>query len=62
MVTPTHLTNSQRDDLMYSSDYAEFIMEHSKGDRVICNGHLLLDAMEDGYLFDEFLESQSVVV
>ena len=62
MAKPKHLTNSQIDDLMYSNEYAEFIMEHGKGDRVICNGHLLLEAMEDGYLFDEFLESQSIVV
>ena len=43
-------------DLMYSDAYADFIMEHSKGDRVICNGSSLLEAMEAGYLFDEFLE------
>ncbi len=35
-------------------DYAEFILEHSKGDRIIGNGHQLTEAMESGYLFDEF--------
>lgn len=45
------------DDLEYSDEYAEYIIEHSKGDRVICNGDALLNAMEDGYLFDEFLNS-----
>lgn len=36
-----------------SDEYAEFIM--ANGDRLICNGDMLLEAMEDGYLFDEFL-------
>lgn len=43
-------------DLQYSDEYAEYIMEHgSNGDRVICNGDTLLQAQEDGYLFEEFL-------
>lgn len=37
-------------------EYAEFIMERSKGDRVICNGDTLLTAMEDGYLADDFID------
>lgn len=45
------------DELAYSDQYAEYIMEYSKGDRVICNGDMLLDAMEDGYLWDDFLIS-----
>lgn len=40
-----------------SDEYAEYVMEQSKGDRPICNGDMLLEAMEDGYLFDEFLIS-----
>lgn len=47
------LSNREIDSLGESSEYAEFIM--ANGDRVICNGDMLLDAMEDGYLFDEFL-------
>lgn len=43
------------EELMFSDEYAEFIMEHSKGDRVICNGDTLLAAQEDGYMFEEFL-------
>ena len=50
-------TEEQLEEFMYSEAYAEFIMENSKGDRVICNGHMLLDAQEHGYLFDEFLIS-----
>ena len=50
------------DDLMYSEEYANFIVEMSKGDRVICNGDSLLDAMEDGYLFEEFLETYNSTV
>ena len=50
------------DDLMYSEEYANFIMEMSKGDRVICNGDSLLDAMEGGYLFEEFLETYNSTI
>lgn len=38
--------------------YAEYIMKHSAGDRLICNGDMLVNAMEDGYLLDEFLEEK----
>lgn len=51
------MSTSIIDELTYSQEYADFIMENSKGDRVICNGDLLLDAMEDGYLFDDFLKT-----
>lgn len=44
-------------ELQYSSAYVEYIMENSKGDRVICNGDTLTEAVEDGYLFEEFLNS-----
>ena len=37
--------------------YSEYIMEHSAGDRVICNGDTLIAAIEDEYLFEEFRES-----
>jgi len=37
--------------------YSEYIMEHSKGDRIICNGDTLIRAMEDGYLWESFKES-----
>jgi len=43
--------------LAVSDEYADFIIEQSKGDRPICNGDMLIEAMEDGYLFDEFLAS-----
>lgn len=37
--------------------YAEFIMENSNGFRVICNGDMLIEAMEDEFLWEEFLDS-----
>ena len=37
--------------------YAEYIMDHAAGDRVICNGDTLLAAMEDGYLLEDFKDS-----
>ena len=49
------------DDLIYSSEYAEFIMtQANQGERVICNGHMLLEAQEDGFMFDEFLKSKGL--
>ena len=53
----SEMTEAERDDLSYSDDYAAYIMEHAGGMRVICNGDTLLEAMEDGFLFDEFIES-----
>jgi hypothetical protein len=32
-------------------------MENCGGERIICNGDTLTQAMEEGYLWDEFLES-----
>lgn len=40
----------------YDEQYAEFIMEHSKGERVICNGDTLLEAMEACYMIYEFID------
>lgn len=45
------------DDLLMSNEYADFIIENSCGERVICNGDTLTLAMEEGYLWKEFLES-----
>lgn len=51
------LNDTELDELNYSEEYAEYIMDNCGGDRVICNGDTLLAAQEDGYLFEEFLES-----
>lgn len=45
------------DELMYSDEYADFIMSNGDGTRLICNGDMLIEAMESGYLFEEFLDS-----
>lgn len=37
-------------------EYAEYIMQHSAGDLLICNGDMLIAAMEDGYLADKFID------
>ena len=39
----------------FDEEYADYIMKNCGGDRVICNGDTLLCAMEDAYLFDEFV-------
>lgn len=44
------------DDHQYSDEYAEYILKHNNGQRIICNGDTLTCAMEDGFLFDEYLE------
>lgn len=50
------LSQNTIDDLMYSQEYAEYIQQHADlSEVVICNGDTLLQAMEAGYLFDEFL-------
>lgn len=49
------MNESKLNDLLYSSEYAEYIMRNCNGERIICNGDMLLDAMEDEYLFEQFL-------
>ena len=49
-------TDEQLFDLQGSSEYADYIMENAKGDAV-ANGDMLLDLMENGVLFDEFILS-----
>ena len=56
------MTEAQLDDLQYSEEYAEFIMSNCHGERVICNGNTLTIAMEDGYLWDAFLESKGIKI
>jgi hypothetical protein len=52
------LTNNEIDALGECEAYANFIMVN--GDRPICDGDMLTEAMEDGYLFDEFLVEKFV--
>lgn len=49
----TKYTDTQLEDLQYSTEYGEYIMNN--GDRICCNGDMLLELMEDGYLFEEFV-------
>lgn len=51
-----YFSSADLDDLMYSPEYSSYIMERAGGDRLICNGDTLTQAMEDGYLWDEFIE------
>jgi hypothetical protein len=53
------MTNEQFDELFETHDdmyekYMEFIMENCQGDRIICNGDMLIEAAESFYLFEEF--------
>lgn len=38
------------------NEYAEYIMDNHHGERVICNGDTLIEAMESFFLLDEFKE------
>lgn len=37
-------------------EYMEYIMENCHGDRMICNGDMLVVAAEEGYLYEDFRE------
>jgi hypothetical protein len=50
------------EELQYSAEYAEYIMDNSAGDRVICNGDMLTAAMEDSYMFEQFLATMQLPV
>jgi hypothetical protein len=56
-VTLRKISAQEAEALWESSEYTEYIMDHAHGDRVICNGDTLLAAMEDHYLWDDFLDS-----
>jgi len=60
MTTKTRLTDNELDDLSYSDEYQEYIMDHYDGTRVICNGDTMILAMEAGYLWKEFLASKNI--
>lgn len=49
-----YFSESDLDDLMYSPEYAEFLMERS--DRPCYNGDMLTQLQEEGYMFEEFIE------
>ena len=53
----TQITDAQFADLCYSDDYADYIMENCFGERSIGNGDALLVAMEELYLFKDFIET-----
>lgn len=55
------MTNDEFDALYDNSDelmnlHCDYIMENCHGDRIIGNGDMLINAIEDGYLYEEFRE------
>jgi hypothetical protein len=56
------MTEEEFDDAAENGDfydeYAEYVMTHCHGDRIICNGDTLISAMEDGYLYEDFKDSK----
>ena len=58
----TVITLAEMEDMMYDADYAEYIMANASNDaRMICNGDQLTIAMEDLYLFEDYLMSKNLV-
>jgi hypothetical protein len=51
------ITDAEAYDLWEGSGYSEYIMEHCAGDRSIGNGDMLINAMEDNYLWEDYLDS-----
>ena len=51
------ITPAEADALWEGEGYVNYIMEHSAGDRIICNGDMLIGAMEDNYLWEDYLDS-----
>ena len=51
---------NEEEFLTYSEEYADYIMKHNNGERMICNGDTLLEAQESHYLFNEFLQSRGI--
>jgi hypothetical protein len=47
-------------DNMYDTSYEiqdqhmEYIMDNCHGERPICNGDMLIEAQEEGYLYEDF--------
>lgn len=42
--------------------HADYILENCHGDRPIGNGDMLINAMEDGYLYEEFRDASILYV
>ena len=60
MQTLKKATQQQLDALWYDG-YGEYIMQNADTDYVvICNGDTLLEQMERGYLWEEFLASRGL--
>jgi hypothetical protein len=50
-------TEADYDTYRNSDEYVAYIMDNCGGERIICNGDALIAAIEEGYLFESFLES-----
>ena len=54
------MTNDEFDRYFEEADlfheYMEYIMVNCHGDRMICNGDMLVVAAEEGYLYEAFRE------
>lgn len=42
--------------------HCDYIMENCHGDRLIGNGDMLINAIEDGYLYEEFRDAIKLYV
>lgn len=61
------MTYEEFDEIYDISDelqnlHCDYIMENCHGDRPIGNGYMLIDAIEGGYLYEEFRDAIFLVV
>jgi hypothetical protein len=54
-------TMAQLENLQDSTEYADFLMGNCT-DRIICNGDTLLEAIEDGHMFEHFLATLGLTI
>lgn len=52
------MTVDEIEELQFSDEYADYIM--AKGKRLCCNNRMLLELMEEGYLFEKFLAVRQI--
>ena len=54
------VTQERLDALWESDGYSQYIMQNCAGERIICNGATMLEAMEDYYLFNDYVKSLGI--
>jgi hypothetical protein len=56
MMTYEQFDELYNDDCDLQDKHMMYIIENCHGQRVICNGDTLIEALEDGFLYEDFRE------